>query len=138
MSGEPAQPVVPEGGGFLDITVEPPALPEWLTEADLDFYVTEFERTGFTGGLNWYRTIDISWELMAPFQGARVLPPALFIAGERDLVVNFPGMDQLIPNLKVFVPQLKRTLLLPGCGHWTQQERSAEVNAAMIEFLGDL
>jgi pimeloyl-ACP methyl ester carboxylesterase len=138
VSGEPAQPVVPEGGGFLDITVEPPALPEWLTEADLDFYVTEFERTGFTGGLNWYRTIDISWELMAPFQGARVSPPALFIAGERDLVVNFPGMDQLIPNLKVFVPHLKRTLLLPGCGHWTQQERPAEVNAAMIEFLGDL
>jgi pimeloyl-ACP methyl ester carboxylesterase len=138
VSGEPAQPVVPEGGGFLDITVEPPTLPRWLTEADLDFYVTEFERTGFTGGLNWYRTIDISWELMAPFQGARVSPPALFIAGERDLVVNFPGMDQLIPNLKVFVPHLKRTLLLPGCGHWTQQERPAEVNAAMIELLGDL
>ena len=138
MSGEPAQPVVPEGGGFLDVTVEPPALPEWLTEADLDFYVTEFERTGFTGGLNWYRTIDLSWELMAPFQGARVSSPALFIAGERDLVVNFPGMDQVIPNLKVFVPQLKRTLLLPGCGHWTQQERSPEVSAAMIEFLGEL
>src|SRR5207248_1560355 len=75
--------VVPPGGGILDMLAEPPALPAWLTQADLDFYVAEFERTGFTGGLNWYRTIDLSWELMAPWQGATVAPPALYIAGER-------------------------------------------------------
>ena len=64
--------------------------------------------------------------------------PAVYIAGDRDPVVAFPGMDQLIPNLSSFVPALRATLMLPGCGHWTQQERAAEVNAAMIDFLGSL
>ena len=133
-----AQPVVPQGGGFLDIMLDPETLPAWLTEQDIDFYTSEFERTGFSGGLNWYRTIDKSWELMAAWTGAPVLPPALYIAGERDLVVNFPGMQELIANLRAFVPHLKETLLLPGCGHWTQQERPAEVNAALLEFLKNL
>jgi pimeloyl-ACP methyl ester carboxylesterase len=120
---------------FLDILQAPETLPSWLTEQDIDHYTSEFERMGFSGGLNWYRTIDKSWELMAAWAGAPILPPALYIAGERDLVVNFPGGRELIANLRAFVPQLKETLLLPGCGHWTQQERSAEVNAALIQFL---
>jgi pimeloyl-ACP methyl ester carboxylesterase len=64
--------------------------------------------------------------------------PALYIAGDRDLVVAFRGMDQLIQNLSKYVPQLQKTIMLPGCGHWTQQERPAEVNAAIIDFLNDL
>jgi pimeloyl-ACP methyl ester carboxylesterase len=67
-----------------------------------------------------------------------VTVPALYVAGDRDLVVAFRGMDQLIPNLKTFVPQLRRTIMLPGCGHWTQQERPREVTAAMLDFLGSL
>jgi len=62
----------------------------------------------------------------------------VYVAGDRDLVVSFPGMNQLIANLSRFVPQLRGTLMLPGCGHWTQQERAAEVNRAMIEFLRGL
>jgi len=130
--------MVPRQGGFLSRMVDPTALPSWLTEADVDFYAGEFARTGFRGGLNWYRNIDRSWELMAPFAGARVQVPALYVAGDRDLVVAFRGMDQLIPNLKMLVPNLRRTLMLPGCGHWTQQERPAEVNAAILEFLRGL
>ena len=61
--------------------------------------------------------------------------PALYIAGDRDLVVAFRGMDQLILNLKNFVPELKETIMLSGCGHWTQQERAADVSAAMTGFL---
>jgi len=61
--------------------------------------------------------------------------PALYVAGDRDLVVAFRGMDQLIPNLARFVPGLRGTVMLPGCGHWTQQERPREVNAALIDFL---
>ena len=95
-------------------------------------------RTGFRGGLNWYRNIDRNWELLAPFAGALVTVPALYVAGDRDLVVQFRGMDQLIPNLSTFVPKLRRTIMLPGCGHWTQQERAREVNAAMLEFLKGL
>ena len=130
--------MVPRQGGFLSHMAEPPTLPAWLTELDVDFYAGEFTRTGFRGGLNWYRNIDRNWELLAPFAGARVEVPALYIAGDRDLVVAFRGMDQLIPNLGKLVPKLRRTLMLPGCGHWTQQERPEDVNAAIVEFLKTL
>lgn len=130
--------MVPRSGGLLTHTADPPGLPPWLTAADLDFYAAEFTRTGFRGGLNWYRNSDRNWEALAPFAGARVTVPALYVAGDHDLVVRFPGMDQLIPNLSRFVPNLRRTIMLPGCGHWTQQERPAEVNAAMLEFLRSL
>ena len=130
--------MVPRQGGLLAAMTNPAALPAWLSEADVDFYIKEFTRTGFRGGLNWYRNIDRNWELLAPFAGARVTVPALYIAGDRDLVVTFPGMDRLIPNLATFVPQLRGTVMLSGCGHWTQQERPAEVNSAMIDFLRNL
>jgi pimeloyl-ACP methyl ester carboxylesterase len=75
---------------------------------------------------------------MAPFAGARVSVPALYVAGERDLVPKFPGAAEVVANLARFVPQLRKTIMLPGCGHWTQQERPAEVNTAMIRFLRSL
>ena len=127
--------MIPRHGGFLDHTIDPETLPSWLTDADIDVYAGEFSRTGFRGGLNWYRNIDRNWELLAPYAGAVVTVPALYAVGDRDLVYKFRGMDQLIPNLKNFVPDLRRTVILPGCGHWTQQERAAEVNAAMLDFL---
>jgi pimeloyl-ACP methyl ester carboxylesterase len=130
--------MVPKGGGFLSAMGKPAALPPSLTEADIDFYSREFARTGFRGGLNWYRNIDRNWELLAPYAGSVVTVPALYVAGDRDLVLAFRGMDQLIANLTKFVPQLRKTLILPGCGHWTQQERAHEVNAAMLEFLKGL
>ena len=136
--GTGAVGMVPRQGGFLALMPNTETLPSWLSEADVDFYAGEFARTGFRGGLNWYRNIDRNWELLAPFAGAQVTIPALYIAGDRDPVVAFPGMDRLIPNLANFVPQLRQTIMLPGCGHWTQQERAAEVNAAMIDFLREL
>jgi pimeloyl-ACP methyl ester carboxylesterase len=139
---EPTAMMVPRQGGlqarWAAEFVNPDTLPAWLSEADVDFYTAEFARTGFRGGLNWYRNIDRNWELLAPFAGAKVTVPALYIAGDRDPVVAFPGMDRLIPNLASFVPELRRTIMLPGCGHWTQQERAAEVDAAMIDFLRTL
>jgi pimeloyl-ACP methyl ester carboxylesterase len=85
--------------------------------------------------LAWYRNIDRNWEFLSSFAGKLVTIPALYVAGERDLVVRFPGMDQLISNLSKFVPKLRQTIMLPGCGHWTQQERPKEVNAAIVELL---
>jgi pimeloyl-ACP methyl ester carboxylesterase len=115
--------------------LEPPPLPAWLTEADVDFYTCEFTRTGFRGGLNWYRNIDRNWELLAPFDGLKVMVPALYIAGDRDPVLKFPGMDRHLADLSNFVPELRRTVMLPGCGHLTGEERPVEVNAAMVDFL---
>lgn len=134
----PTPPVVPAGGTLFDMMPEPVALPGWLTEADLDAYVADFERSGFTGALNWWRTIDLSWELTAPWQNAPVTVPALYLHGDRDGSVQLPGMDQLIPHLQAFVPNLTRTVALPGVGHWTQQEQPEEVNAELLKFLAGL
>jgi pimeloyl-ACP methyl ester carboxylesterase len=134
--------MVPRKGGLgarmASHMMNPATLPPWLAEADVDFFATEFGRTGFRGGLSYYRNIDRNWELLAPFAAAKVTVPALYVAGDRDLVMAFRGMDQLVPNLARIVPQLRRTIILPGCGHWTQQERAPEVNAAMIDFLRGL
>jgi pimeloyl-ACP methyl ester carboxylesterase len=130
--------LVARDGGFLGRTRPPDVLPAWLTAADVDFYADEFKRAGFRGGLNWYRNIDRNQQLLAPFAGAKVTVPALFMAGERDLVLRFPGMDKVIANLTDYVPRLRGKMILPGCGHWIQQERADEVNAAMIDFLQQL
>jgi pimeloyl-ACP methyl ester carboxylesterase len=121
---------------MTDHFVDPTTFPAWLTDEDIDFYVGEFERVGFRGGLNWYRNIDRTWELTAGWAGAVITPPALFIAGDRDGVIAMnPGA---VENLPTLVPNLRRTVMLEGCGHWTQQERPDETTAAMLEFLAGL
>lgn len=139
-SGEAPQhePIVPAGGGVLDYLTEPERLPAWLSEQDLDVFAEDYADAGFTGGLNWYRNLDRTWSLMAPWAGAKVTQPALYVGGERDLVVNGPGMRAHLAKLSQYVPNLRRTVLLPDCGHWTQQERPAEVNSELIQFLGGL
>jgi pimeloyl-ACP methyl ester carboxylesterase len=129
--------MVPRNGGMLPSDVQVP-LPSWLSAADLEFYAGEFARSGFRGPLNYYRNIDRNWELLAAFEGIKVTIPALYIAGDHDLVVAFPGAAEHIANMKQHVPLLRDIQMLPGCGHWTQQERPMEVNAAIIEFLRSL
>jgi pimeloyl-ACP methyl ester carboxylesterase len=140
MSADPVGvAMVPRAGGWLEsLKLSGGNLPAWITDADIDFYANEFKRTGFRGAFNWYRNIDRNWSLLAPWTGAKVTVPALYIAGDRDPVVRFPGMDKLLPNLGQFVPQLRKTVMLPGCGHWTEQERPNEVNAELIAFLREL
>jgi pimeloyl-ACP methyl ester carboxylesterase len=137
-SRETSVGMVPLDGGLFAGRPTPARLPDWLTEADIDFYVREFARTGFRGGLNWYRNIDRNWELLAPFEGAKVTVPALYMLGDRDLISAFPGMERAIANLSENVPQLRGKLTLADCGHWAQQERASEVNTAMIDFLRGL
>jgi len=134
----PAPLVVPPGGGFLDALPEAERLPGWLTEEDLDVYQAEYAQKGFTGGLNWYRNLDRNWELTAAWNGAPVTPPALYIAGEQDVVVAGIPFDALTSTLRRSVTDLRSALQLPGCGHWTQQERPDEVNRAIVEFTGQL
>ncbi len=129
---------IPEGGGFLTRTLDPPVLPSWLTATDLEIMAAAFRRTGFRGGLNYYRNLDRNWELLAPWQGARVSPPALFIAGTRDAVINSPIAAGWQQGLAAQVPNLRDTVLIEGGGHWIQQERPAEVNTALLGFLAGL
>jgi pimeloyl-ACP methyl ester carboxylesterase len=132
----PRASVRPGQSTLLEGTTDPGTLPPWLTETDLDFYAGEFERTGFRGGLSWYRTLDQTWELMAAYTGARITRPALFVAGDRDPVVA--RMKAAVDRLGETVPGLRKAVLLPGCGHWTQQERPREVNAELLAFLRGL
>jgi pimeloyl-ACP methyl ester carboxylesterase len=134
----------PEGGGFPGGMVprtgpflsEPESLPAWITEADIDVYVAEFTRSGLRGPLGWYRNIDRSWQELGPFAGATVTVPALYIAGDRDFVASV--FSDAATSQSKMVPGLRPAITLPGCGHWTQQERAPEVSAALIDFLHSL
>jgi pimeloyl-ACP methyl ester carboxylesterase len=131
--GELPPGMMPRKGGFL---TDPPSLPAWVTDSDIDVYVKEYARSGFHGPLAWWRNIDRGWELMAPFARATVTVPALYLAGERDFVAA--AFSQDIAKQSALVTKLRPPVMLPGCGHWTQQERAPEVSAAMIDFLRSL
>ncbi|MDR2986370.1 MAG: alpha/beta hydrolase, partial [Nocardiopsaceae bacterium] len=131
-------PVIPPGRGFLDICPEPAELPGWLTAEDIDVFAAQFAESGFTRPLNWYRAMDLTWELTAPWTHAPVTVPAAYLAGDRDVAVSFLGGPAVLDQLKAVAPGLRLGRILPGCGHWTQQERPDEVNAAMLSFLAEL
>jgi pimeloyl-ACP methyl ester carboxylesterase len=122
----------PAGGGILDRLPDRPH-GRFLTTEDFEVFVRAFQRTGFRGGLNWYRCIDRSWEESAGLE-QKVLQPALMITAEHDPVLR----PSLCDGMEAFVPNLRKTILIKGAGHWTQQEKPAEVNAALLEFLADL
>jgi len=136
----------PQVNTLADVVANPPAtmpadtpLPGWLTGEDVDHFTAEFERSGYRGGLNWYRNSRQNWELMAAWNGAPLLPPSLFVGGDRDLVFHWPGFRELIGVLReISMPNLTKAVVLPGCGHWTQQERPIEVNELLLEFFGGL
>jgi pimeloyl-ACP methyl ester carboxylesterase len=123
------------GEGWLANTLDPEHLPAWLTEADLDHMAAEFSRSGFRGGLNWYRNIDRNWELTAPWAGASIHQPAMFLAGSLDPIITSSSGAAAVQALPRSVPGLRRTLLVDGAGHFIQQERPQIVNEALIEFL---
>jgi pimeloyl-ACP methyl ester carboxylesterase len=119
---------------LLDGMVDPPVLPAWLSEADLDAYATDFARHGFRGPLNRYRCMDADWEDLSELAGAKVSIPALFITGALDGSFKLRGPDA-IARMRAAVPDLRDALVIPGAGHWIQQERPAETSAALISFL---
>ncbi len=132
---------LPKTARFLDAMTQPEKLPDWLSEEDLAVYVTEFERTGFRGGLNWYRNFDRNWELLAPFADLRVQVPALFVGGLRDAVVTGPelaGEGPAVQMLPSFCDDLRGKVLIEGAGHWNQQEAPERTNAALLDFLAGL
>jgi epoxide hydrolase A/B len=126
------------GKGWLANTIDPDHLPAWFTDADLDHMSEEFLRSGFRGGLNWYRNIDRNWELTAPWAGASIHQPALFIAGSEDPVIALGSGAAAVRAMPDTVPGLTRQLLIDGAGHFIQQERPRLVNEALVRFLEGL
>lgn len=133
--GQAWRAFVPPGKGLLDSTFDTEMPLAWLAEPDLAEYAKDFSASGFRGGLNWYRNLHRNWELMAPFAGARIAQPALFIAGSRDGVIRMPGMSPAPEDLRKALPGLVESVLIEGAGHWVQQEAPDQVNERLIRFL---
>ena len=123
------------GGGrmrTLGEVVAGPPMPgaPLLSAADLSVYVDAFTRTGFTGGLNWYRNLDRNWATTPHLSGARITAPALMVTAEWDVLLPPAAAERMRP----LVPDLE-TVMLPGCGHWTPIERPAELAELVIGWL---
>ncbi|MEM9457889.1 MAG: alpha/beta hydrolase [Myxococcota bacterium] len=124
--------------GYLDGLVVPDPLPAWLTTDDLDRYVAAYERSGFRGGLQRYRNMDADWHALPQLDRLKIRAPALFVAGQYDSVLRYvPGMN-LMSGMDPFFEDLRGKVVIPGAGHWVQQERPHEVNQVLLEFLGSV
>jgi len=128
----------PVGATLLERLPDPDPFPAWLTPEDLDYFVGEFDQSGFRGPINRYRNHDADFLWLQQFEGRRIRQPALFIGGERDLVLSMMGRRDIVGAMKSELPNLRTADILPGCGHWTQQERPAEVNQRLVEWLKGL
>jgi pimeloyl-ACP methyl ester carboxylesterase len=126
----------PAGGPVTAQLVVPDELPDWLTEDDVQFYVEELTRTGFRGGLNWYRNINRLPGFLAPWVGATITQPTCYLGGSTDLIAG--NTPEAIATMKAALPDLRHLELVEGAGHWLQQERPDLVNRVLIEFLDGL
>ncbi|HEY8547151.1 MAG TPA: alpha/beta hydrolase [Acidimicrobiales bacterium] len=123
-----------DGRGFVDRLVDPEKPSAWLTDEELDVYVANFEKTGFTGGINWYRNLDRNWALTAEHDGARVTMPAAFLGGKADPVLLMSPPQ----GMEAWCDEFRGITLVEGAGHWVQQEKPSEVNEALLQFLSEL
>ena len=123
-----------DGRGFVERLPEPDGLPGWLSQSEFDHYVAEFARTGFTGGINWYRNMDRNWSLTERIADAKIEIPSLFIGGRLDPVLMMTPPESTVHLL----PDHRGSVLVDGAGHWVQQEKPDEVNAALVDFINSL
>lgn len=126
--------IAPEDKEFMESLPTPEGQPPWITDFDMQFYTEDKEKSGWTGGLNYYRCADKTHELRAPWAGAGLSTKALYITGNDDLVIKFPGLRGYVDNhFKKVVPNLKDIVYLEG-GHFIQQEQPTKVNELLIAF----
>ncbi|MBW8815662.1 MAG: alpha/beta fold hydrolase [Caulobacterales bacterium] len=127
------------GATLLEGMVDPDPFPAWLTPADLDYYVGEFERSGFRGPINRYRNHERDFEWLQGFKGRKIEQPSLLIGGDRDPAFNgFGRIADPGAMMRQHVTDLRGVHVLPGVGHWTQQERPAEVTGLLLDWLKGL
>jgi pimeloyl-ACP methyl ester carboxylesterase len=127
----------PSTAKFLDGLIDPPSLPSWLSQEDLDYYVAQYQQSGFRGPLNWYRNIDRNVELTPQLEGVKIEQPSFFIAGSKDIVLSYAG-GGLLAAMDPWVPNLHGKVLIEGAGHWVQAEKPVPVNEALLGFLKTL
>jgi pimeloyl-ACP methyl ester carboxylesterase len=129
----------PPGTSYLDALPQPPPLPwAWLTELEMEFFVSEYARTGFTGGLNWYRAMDLRWAQRRRFEGTRNPAPFFFIGSERDCDLEAWHGDDPLGQLRLQYQDVRGVAMLAQAGHMMQMERPVEVNQWLLKFLAQL
>ena len=135
--GHLGAPDKPAGEPLLKGLRDPDPFPHWLTAADIDYLVGEFESSGFRGPLNRYRNFGRDWGTMAEVQDRRIRQPALFAAGERDPMLTFGtgDADATAARMQAMIPGLRGFHVIPACGHWTQQEAPAETTRILLDWL---
>ncbi len=124
------------GHDFISEVSDAATRPPWMSAEHLEEYVQAFSQGGFKGPMDWYRCLDLNWSLTAFLQGQRILQPSFFMVGERDPVRHYAGQHEA--GLKDWLADLKGQVVVPGAGHWLQQERPEVVNAALIGFLAEV
>ena len=128
----------PVGAGLLDGSTDPDPFPDWLSEEDLSYFANEFKQSGFRGGINRYRNIQRDWRELPELTEKKIEQPAFFIAGSRDPVLNFIPGKQLHEVMDPMYCDLREKVIIPGGGHWIQQEKPAQTNEALLRFLKGL
>ncbi|KAK9136842.1 hypothetical protein Sjap_007436 [Stephania japonica] len=136
-SRHPGPICVPKEIGFGSSLSHPISLPSWLSEEDVKYYASKFDQKGFTGPLNYYRALDINWELTAPWHGAQVKVPVKFITGDLDLVYTTPGVKEFIHSdaFKENVPLLQEIVVIEGAAHFINQEQADEISNHIYDFI---
>ncbi|KAI4341674.1 hypothetical protein MLD38_026368 [Melastoma candidum] len=133
----PKPPCIPKEVGFAGLSQRHVEMPAWLTEEDVAYYADKFSKKGFTGGLNYYRAMNKTWELTAAWNGAQIMVPVKFVVGDLDLTYHIPGVKQLLHEggLKRFVPFLEEVVVMEDTAHFLQQEKPDEVTAHIYDFI---
>ncbi|XP_059625648.1 uncharacterized protein LOC132268815 [Cornus florida] len=133
----PTPLLVPKAVGFGGSLTTPITLPSWLSEEDVNYYASKFNQKGFTGGFNYYRAMDLTWELTAPWHGLQIKVPVKFIVGDLDLTYNSPGVKEYIHNggFKKNVPFLQEVVVMEEVGHFINQEKPEEISAHIYDFI---
>nr|WP_090340015.1 alpha/beta hydrolase [Mycolicibacterium malmesburyense] len=127
---------LPEGARLKDAFSYPETMPDWFTDADLDFYTAEFERSGFGGPLSFYHNIDNDWCDLAEQEGTPLTPPALFIGGQYDVGTTWGA--EAVERAHEVMPNYCGTHMIADVGHWIQQEEPKETNRLLLDFLAGL
>lgn len=128
------------GDALLDGLPDPDPFPSWMSEADIDYFVAEFTRSGFRGPLNRYRNHTRDYEYIKTFADTKIHQPSLFIVGERDLVLKMFGgsADAAFERMAANASDHRGSFLIPKIGHWTQQEAPKETTGYLIDWLATL
>uniref|UniRef100_A0A7N0SVI6 soluble epoxide hydrolase n=1 Tax=Kalanchoe fedtschenkoi TaxID=63787 RepID=A0A7N0SVI6_KALFE len=133
----PQPPMMPKKIGFGVPPDHPLPLPSWLSEEDVKYYASKFDKSGFTGGLNYYRCLDLSWELTGPWHGQQIQVPVKFIIGDQDITYHIPGAKEYIhgEGFKRDVPYLEEVVVMEGVAHFLTQEKPDEISSHIYNFI---